>query len=114
MSPGGQCPMPSHDAALVKVAPPEGHEAARHSTLELHLRQAPMPLHLPSFPQVDSIWMGQPPPSSGMSSGSGLHRPRRPVTAHDLHTSVQAVSQQKPSTQWLLLHSSASLQVPPL
>src|SRR5207244_1470332 len=97
VSPGGQCPCPSQVEALVKVAPVGGQLAPRHCTLVPHLRQWPAPSHLPSLPQVDSSSAAQPPPSSATSSGIGLQTPRALVSAHDLHTSVQPVLQQKPS-----------------
>jgi hypothetical protein len=71
-----------------------------------YLRHAPAPSQLPSSPQVAFgsalqavIGCGDAP------GGSGQQVPWWESTLHAIHASAQGLSQQKPSTQALLLHS---------
>lgn len=60
----GQVPFPSQVVSLLSVEDPAGHEAARHTVLGPHLRQAPMPLQVPSLPHVLCACAAQPPAGS--------------------------------------------------
>src|SRR5215831_2182889 len=81
-----------------------------------HLRQAPLPSHMPSLPQVDGVACVHS-LSGSVPFVTGRQRPSaRPVFAFTqaLQVPVQAVSQQTPSTHWLLAHSVAAAQGLPL
>jgi hypothetical protein len=79
------------------------------------LRQAPLPLQVPSFPHVVD------PPSVHWVAGVGscpagtlAQVPALPVSAHDRHVPVHAVAQQTPCAQLPELHSAAAVHTAPL
>src|SRR5215471_11606740 len=81
-----------------------------------HLRQAPLPSHMPSLPQVDGASCVQS-LSGSVPFVTGRQRPSASpvlVFAQALQAFAQADSQQKPSTHSLLAHSDAVVQLVPL
>src|SRR5262245_60195784 len=81
-----------------------------------HTRHAPAPSHMPSVPQVDGACCAHS-LSGSVPFVTGRQRPSAaPVLlfAQALQLSVQADSQQKPSTQKPLPHSAAAVQLVPL
>jgi hypothetical protein len=111
--PAGHVPIPSQVAALVSVEEPIGQDAARHAVLVPHLRQAPIPLHTPSLPQLDSGCAAQPPPSSALLFGMLVQVPTDCWTAQLRQTPVHSLLQQTLFTQKPDLHSSLSPQGTP-
>ena len=108
-----QMPAPLQVLAGWYVEPEQ--EAAVHTVPSVHLRQAPPPSHCPSRPQVAV--------SSGAHSLSGSVPPttarQRPSAAAVLAAAqakqppAQVLSQQTPSTQLLLPHSTDAVQAVP-
>ena len=91
-------------------------DAATHTVVASHCRQAPDPLQKPSVPQVDGAvaahsLSGSVPPVTGLQSPFVW-----PVLAleHAWHAPPHADSQQTLSTQLPLLHSPPTAQVVPL
>lgn len=78
-----------------------------------HFRQAPMPSHLPSLPQVLSEETAQPPFLSATSFGTFEQVPGADASEQVLHTPVQALLQHTPSEQNVDLHSDGSVQEAP-
>jgi hypothetical protein len=102
-------PLPSHMRAEDSVVPV--HIPGMHWVPEGYLRHEPLPSHIPSRLQVAA-------PSSAHSlsgsipAGTGTQRPSEPGSLQVAQVSVQAVSQQKPSTHdwvwhWLPLEQLA-------
>jgi hypothetical protein len=86
-------PVPLQVRADVSVDPVQ--VAAAQVVPAAYRRHAPLPLHIPSVPQVAAVasvhW------SSGSAPlGTLVHAPTVPAIAHDLHVPVQAVAQQTP------------------
>jgi hypothetical protein len=105
----GQTPS-SHLAAMVAVFVTASHLAARQVVLASYFEHSPMPSHLPSVPQVLAAVTGH--IASETPAATGAHLPRV-VPAQVMHSSVQALSQQTPSTQKLLSHWAFCSQVWP-
>jgi len=89
-----QLPFPSHILAAVSIGGLVlGHDDARHCVPAGYFRQAPLPSHLPSLPQVaaPSTWhlrLGSPAPAA-----TDVQVPRVAVSVQDTHAPSQAVSQ---------------------
>src|SRR6187397_2549854 len=86
-----------------------------HTEPNGHLRHAPAPLHIPSWPQVQAAscahsLSGSVPPMTGAQVPSA---PAVLLAAHALHAPLQAESQLTPSTQKPVLHSLAPPQAAP-
>jgi hypothetical protein len=109
--PGAQVPAASHRPATRSA--PMLHESIPHTVPTAYLRQAPIPSHCPSKPQVAAPPSAQWPCRS-MPSGTLRHVPSLPATAHDLQVPVQAAEQQRPWAQMFELHSSLLPQVAPI
>src|SRR3954452_20026212 len=91
--PGAQAPVASQRPATRSA--PMLHESMPHTVLTAYLRQAPMPSHCPSSPQVAAVPSAQEPCRS-IPSGTLRHVPSLPATAHDLHAPLHAAEQHRP------------------
>jgi hypothetical protein len=79
------------------------------------LRQAPLPSHIPSSPQLETSEAGQVLATrGGLPTGMNPHRPGELGVLQDLQVSVQALLQQTLSTQKPLAQSPAQPQAIPL
>jgi hypothetical protein len=109
--PAAQAPVASQRPAT--CAAPALHESMPQTVLIAYLRQAPLPSQKPSRPQVAAPaslhW-----PCRSWPSGTFLHVPSLPGTAHDLHVPVQAVEQHLPSAQNVEKHSASAPQLAPI
>ena len=92
---------------------PALHETMPHTVLTAYLRQAPIPLHIPSSPQVATVSSAQSPCRS-WPSGTLRQVPSLPATAQERHVPVQAMPQHLPWAQNVELHSSLLPQVAPI
>ena len=106
---------PLHTLASPTAVPSAWQRPVAHTVPSGWLRQAPLPSHRPSGPQVaagcDGHWLG----STGASpSGTGEQVPIRPGTLQAWQVPVQALLQQTPSTQLPLPHSSWQPQASPM
>jgi hypothetical protein len=108
--PAWQTPLPSHtraDDSVDPVQPPGTHSVAAG-----YLRQAPLPSHMPSRLQLEA-------PSSGhslsgsMPAGTAEQRPSEPGSLQVEQASLQAVSQQNPSTHDPVWHCVPVAQLLP-
>jgi hypothetical protein len=73
------------------------------------LEVVPWPLQVPSFPQLLLVSTKQS-PSGFVPAATGLHKPFVLLVfalEQAMQSPVQALSQQKPSTQWPLAHSAS-------
>ena len=70
-----------------------------------YLRQAPVPSHFPSVPQLVAKVSLQVARGSEAPLAARVHLPRLPVSAQLRQAPVQGVLQQMPSTQFLFWHS---------
>src|SRR5262249_12854874 len=108
--PGAHVPEASQRPAT--VCAPMVHESIPHTVPAAYLRQAPAPSHCPSSPPVampaSLHW-----PSGSMPSGTFLHVPSLPGTAHDRQVPVQALMQHLPCAQNIEKHSSSLPQFAP-
>jgi hypothetical protein len=108
-----QTPAPSHVRCGVSVEPM--HVAGAHWVLFAQVRQAPVPLHMPSSPQVvDAVathWLAG---VGGLPAAMLAHVPTLPAIAHDLHVPVQAWLQQYPCAQKPESHSFGIVQAVPI
>jgi hypothetical protein len=78
------------------------------------LRHAPAPSHVPSSPHVVASAGAHVAAARGfMPADTNVHVPMAVGAEHVLHVSVQAVLQQTPSTQKLLVHSELQPQAWP-
>jgi hypothetical protein len=109
--PGAHVPAASQRPASRSA--PALHESVPHTVLTAYLRQAPMPLHIPSSPQVATVSSAQSPCRS-WPSGTLRQVPSLPATAHERHVPAQAVPQHLPCAQNVELHSSLLPQVAPI
>jgi hypothetical protein len=109
-APAAQVPLVSQRGAGCSA--PALQESVPHVVLAAYLRQAPMPLHWPSRPQVvapsSAHW-----PRGSIPSGTFRHVPSLPATAHDLHVPVQVAEQQRPCAQIAELHSASAPHAAP-
>jgi hypothetical protein len=108
-----QTPAPSHVRCGVSVDPT--HVPAAHWVPAAQLRQAPMPLHMPSRPQLVDAVAGHCVAGVGaVPLATLLQVPTVPVMLHDLHVPVQAWLQQTPCAQKPESHSFAIVQLAPI
>jgi hypothetical protein len=91
-----QAPLPSQRAAEVSVDPP--HVCGVQSDPREYLRQAPVPSHTPSVPQVAIPWSVQSLRGS-VPTSAGRQVPTLPWAAQVTHNPLQAALQQTPSAQ---------------
>ncbi|HEY2595773.1 MAG TPA: hypothetical protein VGK33_17920, partial [Chloroflexota bacterium] len=91
-----QVPLPSHDAAGVKIDPVQA--AAAQPVPAAYFWQAPLPLQSPLRPQVvapaSAHWA-----SGSWPAGTATQVPTEPATAQELQIEEQAVAQQTPWAQ---------------
>lgn len=109
--PAAHVPVASQRPATIWA--PAVQESMPQTVLTAYLRQAPMPSHCPSRPQVAAVpslhW-----PSGSLPSGTFLHVPSLPETAHDLHVPEHMVMQHLPCAQIVELHSLSLPQLAPI
>jgi hypothetical protein len=110
---GLHVPWPSHVRAGVKLDEPLGHDAAVQAVPAAYRRQAPLPLHAPSVPQLAAPWSTQRPPGSVPPSAMFAQCPSEPESTHERHVPAQASSQQTPCAQKPETHSTPSAHVLP-
>jgi hypothetical protein len=106
MNPGAgrQRPPPSQTSAPTTA--PASQCPLPHEVPAVYLRQAPAPSHVPSCPQVIGSEAAHVCVSRGfVPAGTNVQVPMAVGAEHVLHVSAQAVLQQTPSTQKLLVHS---------
>jgi hypothetical protein len=109
--PGAQAPAASHRPATRSA--PAVHISIPHTVLTAYLRHAPMPLHMPSSPQV--VTPSSPhSPFGSWPSGTLRQVPSLPPIAHDRQVPVQVVPQHLPCAQIMEKHSSLMPQVAPI
>lgn len=97
-SPGAQVPAPSHVLTFVTAAPSQ--VPGTHTVPLTYLRHAPCPSHVPSLPHVATPDFAHVDGARGGNpAGTNEQMPIDPATSQRLHVSVQAPSQQTPSTQ---------------
>src|SRR5262245_63786647 len=112
VAPGLQWPAPSQAYEPTTASP--SHMPDLHIVLTGHLRQPPLPSHLPSVMQVDIAVVGQVVASRGaVPVGRITQVPGELVAAQVLQPSVQAALQQTPSAQKPLAHSPPQLHAVP-
>jgi hypothetical protein len=109
--PGAHMPAASQRPAA--RAAPALHDSMPQTVLTAYRRHAPMPLHMPSSPQVAAPSSAQSPFRSWLS-GTLRQVPSLPGTAHDRQVPVQAMPQHRPCAQIAELHSSLLPQVAPI
>ena len=102
VEPGLHCPLPSQTFAPITASP--SHVPGLQTVFTGHLLQAPMPSHFPSSWQVETSDALQLLGSRGLDP---IARFTQVPVAQVLHPSVQALSQQTPSTQWPPAHSAS-------
>ena len=106
---------PLHTLASTTAVPSAWQRPVAHTVPSGWLRQAPLPSHSPSGPQVAEGCDGHWPGSTGASpSGTGEQVPIRPGTLQAWQVPRQALLQQTPSTHLPLPHSSWQPQAWPL
>jgi hypothetical protein len=107
-------PLPLQFRSGVSMLPEQ--PGAAHCVDEDQSSQAP-PLHLPSSPQLDIEVLVHTPRGSGISFVAALHVPFMATCCfpppHAWQALVQAMLQQKPSTQNPLAQWAATVQAPP-
>ena len=91
--PALQSPLPSQVPADVSFDPV--HDGGMHCVPADHCSQAPAPLHLPSFPQVDIVAIGHWLAAAGAwPAAIAVQVPCVPVSAQDMQVAAQPVLQQ--------------------
>jgi hypothetical protein len=86
-------PLPSQVPAEASVEPV--HDGGMHCVPALYCSQAPAPLHLPSFPQVDVAAIGHWLAAAGACPAAiAVQVPCVPVSAQDMQVAAQPVLQQ--------------------
>jgi hypothetical protein len=106
-----QFPVASQAAAGLYT--PFTHDSSAQMVVALYFRQAPAPSQRPSVPQVEAGWAMQVPRGSAAPAGADMQTPSDDGSAQLRQAPLQAFSQQTPSTQKPLRHSSGPLQVCP-
>jgi hypothetical protein len=106
-----QVPVPLQVRGDVNVVPVQV-EAAQVLP-SAYRRQAPLPSHMPSVPQVDAPWSAHWLKGSAPAA-TDAQVPTVPVRLHDRQMPAQAVAQQTPCSQKPELHSPAAPQVAPI
>ena len=109
--PGMHVPVPLQRPGRVAVTPVQA--GATHCVPEAYSRQAALPSHMPSLPQVAAPWSAHW-PSGSAPSGTLVQVPMLPGTAHDRQVPAQAPPQQTPCSQKLELHSGPPPQAAPI
>jgi hypothetical protein len=109
--PGMHVPVPLQRPGRVAVTPVQAGDT--HCVPEAYCRQAALPSHMPSLPQVDAPWSAHW-PSGSAPSGTLVQVPMLPGTAHDRQVPGQVPPQQTPCSQKLELHSRAPPQAAPI
>jgi hypothetical protein len=108
-----QTPAPLQVRCGVSVEPTQ--VAAAHCVPSTQLRQAPMPLHMPSSPHVVAAvathWVAG---VGAVPLAMLLQVPRLPAIAHDRQAVLQAWLQQYPCAQKPESHSPAAVQAAPI
>lgn len=110
---GWQTPRPLHVRPLVWVDRPAAQDADAHGVPAAYSRQAPAPLQKPSVLQLGPPWSEQRDMMSAAPLGRFEQVPRDAVSAHDLQTPWQVVSQQTPCSQFPDRHSFLFAQTAP-
>jgi hypothetical protein len=109
-----QAPLPSQVEPAVKFVVVVGQVEPLHSVPFAYFPQAPA-WHLPFVPQLAAPWSWHMPAGSGEPFGTFVQAPSVPVSAHDWHAPVQALSQQTPWAQKVEAHSvPAEHEAPPV
>jgi hypothetical protein len=108
--PAAQAAVASHLPAGVNVATEQASTPQTVPTA--YLRHAPLPLQVPSVPQVAAPWSAHWPRGS-TPAGTLLHVPALPDSAHDLQAPAQSVLQQTPWAQNPDWHSVPTPHVAP-
>src|SRR6185437_12180696 len=107
-------PAPSHTGALVSVEPE--HEGEPQRVPIGYFAHAPLPSQEPFVPQLGAPWSSHS-PSGSVPAAMVPQVPSAPppflAAVHAWQVPVQAVSQQTPSAQKALWHSSAFAQAAP-
>ena len=109
--PVGQLPLPSQLADPIAVPPVQ--LASRQGVPAGQRRQAPMPLQVPSLPQVLIAVIGHMPLGSAVPAATLVQVPTDPLTVQLRQVPVQASLQHTPSTQVFDRHSGPELQLCP-
>jgi len=108
-----QTPAPSQVRCGVSVDPTQ--VPAAHCVPAAQKRHRPLPLHIPSSPQVVATvaahWVAG---VGGLPLAMLAHVPKLPAIAHDLHVPVQAWLQQYPCAQKPESHSVAAVHAVPI
>jgi len=106
-------PCPSQ--TLTPTTAPAEQAPALQTVPATWFRQLPLPSHVPSRPQVASSDAGHWFAACGVPpAGTNAQIPGDPWTLQAMHVPVQAVLQQRPSTQNPLRQSPSQLQVSPV
>ena len=111
--PAVQVPWPSQTRTFLTAAPSQ--VPVPQLAPGTRLRQAPLPSQVPSRPQLDGSEAGQVLASrGGEPAGTEAQTPGELGVLQDLQVPVQALLQQRPSTQKPLAQSPAQPQARPL
>lgn len=89
-----QFPAPSQVFASVTVAVFAGHDGPWHCVPATHFWHAPLPSHLPLFPQLDDAATPQVPLGSVALTATGEHVPIEAGSVHDTQGPLHAALQQ--------------------
>jgi hypothetical protein len=108
-----QAPLPSHVEPAVKFVVAAGQVESWQSVPFAYFWQAPA-WHLPFVPQLAAPKSWQAPAGSLDPVGTLVQAPSVPVSAHDWHAPVHALSQQTPCAQKVEEHSLPAEQEAPL
>jgi hypothetical protein len=90
-------PFPSQVDSEVYL--PVAHLAATQTVPGVYFLQPPLPLQVPSLPQVAAPWSLHVPVGSRPFAGTGVQVPALPGRPHEKQLAVQAVRQQTPWAQ---------------
>src|SRR5262245_65499791 len=104
-------PAPSQRPGRVEVTPVQA--GAMHCVPEAYRRQAALPSHIPSLPQVGAPWSAHWPRGS-LPSGTLVQVPTLPGTLHERQVPVQVPPQQTPCSQKPELHSGPPPHAAPI
>jgi hypothetical protein len=111
VAPGRQVPLPSQNEAATALSPLQA--GAAHWVVAAYSRQPPLPLQVPSRPQVLVGWAAQRASGSTPPGATLLQVPTAPGMLQLWQVAVQALLQQTPWAQKLLRHSSPRAQIWP-
>jgi hypothetical protein len=110
---GLHVPAPSQTRPSVWAVAFTGQAGAAHEVPAAKTSQTPFPSQNPVCPQVAAPAFTHELVGSVPPLGTGAHVPAVAASAHDRQVPVQAVRQQTPCEQKVLLHSVPSAQVAP-